>query len=130
MKQLLIALATSIVLTASVAQASSAKPERALGVDASIPFANSIGINDYKADGNQALWIQDQRRNWYRAELMGSCTGLDFAQRIGFITRGTSTFDKFSQILVDGRTCQVDSLVTSAGPPLKAKNVKKEDSAA
>lgn len=101
--------------------AAPAKPERALGVEASIPFADSVGIRNFEADGDRALWIEDQHRQWYRAELMGPCFGLDHALKIGFVTRGVNTLDKFGQIVVDGAKCQISSLTTSAGPPVKAK---------
>lgn len=116
-------LASSLAGMAS-AQAPAPKAERALGVEATIPFANSIGIRDYRADGDHAIWIQGSGRQWYRAELMGPCMGLNFANRVGFVTRGTSSLDKFSQIQVEGRTCQISSLVTSAPPPSKADKAK------
>jgi hypothetical protein len=102
-------------LTATAVFAGEPKP-RPLGVEASIPFANHGGIQNFSAIDDDVLMIEDQRRNWYRAELFGPCHGLQFANHIGFITRGTSSFDRFSQILVNGENCQVRSLVTAAKP--------------
>ncbi|MBK9251467.1 MAG: hypothetical protein IPM70_05985 [Proteobacteria bacterium] len=80
-------------------------------VQASIPFVDHHSIRDWQADGKDGLWVQDLRRNWYYAKLLGPCIGLDFALSIGFDTGPSNQFDKFSSILVprEGR-CQVTSL--------------------
>jgi hypothetical protein len=93
--------------------------------DASIPFANHGGIRDWAADRDQGLWVQDTRRNWYYAKLLGPCFGLDFAWSIGFDTRPMGTFDRFSSIVVprQGR-CMIQSLSPSEGPPVKHKAEK------
>ena len=113
-----------VALAAANPAPNSATAARPLGVDARIPFANSTGIRNYQADGDNALWIEGQRGEWYRAELFGPCIGLDHAMKVGFVTRGTSTLDRFGQVLVDGSKCQIASLVTSAPPPAKAKKTK------
>ena len=107
-------------LLAAPAVAKDAKP-RALGVEASIPFASS-SINNWQADGSDALYIQDLRRQWYRATLIGPCTELPFATAVGFDAgRALNTLDRFSTIVVRGQRCPLTSLVTSAPPPAKAK---------
>lgn len=103
-----------------------AKPTQ-LGREARIPFVDHDTIRDFRADGDHALWIQDQRRNWYYAKTFGPCFGLNFANAIGVVTRGTTTLDKFGQILVEGRTCQLSSLVTSTAPPAKKKKKAKTE---
>jgi len=100
------------------------RANRALGVEARIPFADTNGIRNYSADGNRALFIEDVHGDWFHAEIMGPCTGLPFANAIGFITRGGGTLDKFGQIRVERDTCQIASLVTSAPPPKKVKKPK------
>ncbi|MGC4250477.1 MAG: DUF6491 family protein [Sphingobium sp.] len=97
-----------------------AETNRPLGVEASIPFVNHGGIYDWRADGNEGLYIQDQHRNWYHASLMGSCMDLPYAQAVGFRTWGGDSLDRFSAIQVGGQRCQIQSLVTSAPPPAKA----------
>ena len=127
MKAFLTAAVGGLLLMSGAAGAQaavSAKAERALGVEASIPFADSVGIRDFRPDGDKALWIQGQDRQWYRAELMSKCWGLDYALKVGFVTRGVGSLDKFSQIVVDGAKCPITSLKTSAPPPVKAKAVK------
>jgi Family of unknown function (DUF6491) len=87
-----------------------------LGVDAAIVFPNYGAIRNFEADGNDGIWIEDQQRRWYYGEIMGGCQGLNFATGIGFDAGGSSRFDKFSKIIVDGDTCQLSSFVTSEKP--------------
>lgn len=127
MKTFLAALTGGAVLLAGASASANPTPaaaERPLGVEASIPFANTTGIRNFKADGDNALWIEGRRGEWYRAELFGPCIGLNHSMKVGFVTRGTNTLDRFGQVLVDGSKCQISSLVTSAAPPAKAKAKK------
>jgi Family of unknown function (DUF6491) len=117
-------LALAAFLIVSPAQAKKPPVERVLGVEASIPFADSVGIDNFQADGDQAIWIQDQFRRWYHATLFRTCFDLPFAEVVGFETRGTSTLDRFGAIIVKGDRCPIQSLVTSGPPPKKAKKLK------
>lgn len=106
------------------------KAERALGVETNIPFAGSnitrsSSIRTFEADGKDGIYLQDSRRDWYYASFAGGCWDIGFAQHIGIDTRGTSSLNKFGAILVDGKSCQIDSLVTSAPPPTKAEKKAK-----
>ena len=94
------------------------RANRALGVEARIPFADTNGIRNYSADGNRALFIEDVHGDWFHAEIMGPCTGLPFAVRIGVDTRfAGDTLDSTGTLLVDGDRCKIDRLVTSGPPP-------------
>jgi Family of unknown function (DUF6491) len=95
-----------------------------LGVDASIVFPNYGAIRNFEADGNDGIWIEDQQRRWYYGEILGGCQGLNFANAIGFDAGGSSRFDKFSKIIVDGDTCHLSSFVT-AEKPLSRKERKR-----
>ena len=95
--------------------------------EVSIPFVDHNNIRDWQADGKEGVWIQDQRRAWYYAKLLGPCIGLDWALSIGFITGGAAgQLDRFSSILVpeEGR-CQITSLTRSDPPPPSVKKKKK-----
>ncbi len=108
-------IALSLAATsASAKRADHAWPE--LGVDASIVFPNYGAIRNFEADGNDGIWIEDQQRRWYYGEILGSCQGLNFATAIGFDAGGSSRFDKFSRIIVDGDRCAFSSFVTSEKP--------------
>jgi hypothetical protein len=93
--------------------------------EVSIPFANRGGINDWQADRDVGLWVQDVHRHWYYAKLMAPCIGLPFATALKFDTRPNGTLDRFSAIIVphegpSGR-CALVSLTASAGPPTRKK---------
>ena len=111
----------------STVPAIAATPQAKIGEEARIPFADTTGIRNFRAENDHALYIEGQTGRWYYAETMGPCTGHNFANKIGFITKGTGTLDKFGQILVDGRTCQLKSLVAAEDPGKAAKAESKED---
>jgi hypothetical protein len=85
--------------------------------EARIPFVNHGGIRDWRVGDRDTIYIQDRARRWYRAELMGMPISLRSAWAIGFETRGTDTFDRFSNVYVEGRRYPVASLVRIDGPP-------------
>lgn len=117
-------LGISIVIAALAgAAARAAEPQAATPApEASIHFVQHGAIHTWEADRDRGVWIQDSRRRWYYAKLMGPCLGLSFARSIGFDTRALGTFDRFSSITVPryGR-CAVQSFVASEGPPRKQK---------
>jgi hypothetical protein len=92
---------------------------------------NSL-IRNFEPDGDRGVWIEDHKRRWYYAEILGTCTELNFAQAIGFENRGSAYFDKFTRIFVRGDSCAIASFVTAAAPlPRKERNrIAKEARAA
>ena len=92
-----------------------------------IPFAKR-NIWNWQVVDDQTVLIQDQGRRWYKATLFGHCIDLSFADRIGFDSNPSDTFDKFSAILVRGQRCPLRSLVETTAPPKKLK-AKKPDPA-
>ncbi|WP_265268407.1 DUF6491 family protein [Sphingomonas lycopersici] len=110
--------AVAIIGLAATAQAGEVKH----GNDAkevNVPFANR-NITDFRADGRDAVYLQVNGFDWYHAQLMGPCTDLPFAERIGIETRGTDTLDRYATLIVRGQRCQLSSLVKGA-PPKKTK---------
>lgn len=107
------------ILTAAAVAASAmvGAAQAAPTAQASIPFVNHGGIRDWRALDRDTLYVQDSRRNWYRAEMLGPCLDLPFAHAIGFETRGIDRFDKFSNVVVGRQRCAVQSLVRSEPPP-------------
>lgn len=87
-----------------------------------IPFVQFRGLRDFRSDGRDVVYLQDRGRNWYRAELMGPCIGLPWARAIGVDTRGTSSLDRFSMLIVEGERCFISSLTRAEGPPPREKN--------
>ena len=112
---------------AAARQQSPTWPADKLGKETSIPFIGTIGLYNFEADGDRGVWLQDQQRRWYYARVLGPCTGLPFAARIGVDTRfGGSQLDRTGTLLVDRQRCPINSLVASNGPPPKAKKAKKK----
>lgn len=95
-----------------------------LGVETRINFPNEGTIRNFEADRNDGIWLEDRQRRWYYADFIGSCQELNFAQAIGFDTRGASTFDKFSTIVVRGERCPIASLVTANKPLPRKERLK------
>jgi len=88
-----------------------------------IPFAKT-NIWNWQVVDDRTVLIQDQGRRWYKATLFGNCINLAFANKIGFDSNPSGTFDKFSAILVQGQRCPLSSLVKTDAPPKKAKVAK------
>ena len=102
-------------------------PADRLGKETSIPFIGTIGLYNFEPDGDRGVWLQDQQRRWYYATVLGPCTDLPFANRIGVDTRFNGTqLDRTGTLLVDRQRCPLTSLVASNGPPPKAKKAKKK----
>jgi hypothetical protein len=87
--------------------------------DARIAFPTRGGIVRMQADGDAALYVQDRHQQWYRAQLYGPCYGLSRSIGIGFDTRGSMDFDRYSTIVVGDERCQIQSLARSGPPPSK-----------
>lgn len=116
MKKLLLAFAATLSLSAT-AYAGPAQDAPPTGEEVAIPFAHLRGgIRSFHAEDQDTVYVQDRRRNWYRAEIAGACIGLPWAMRIGVDTRGSSTFDRSSTLLVEGDRCQLVSLTRSEKP--------------
>lgn len=121
MKRILLAALASIA-AAGGAQAG----EAAKSTEASIPFVNHGGIRDWRDAGRDAIYVQDQHRQWYRGTFIGPCTDLPFTEAIGFETRGPDTFDRFGSIIVRGQRCALSSFVKSDPPPKLDKSKKRK----
>ncbi len=120
MKKLALSLA-AVLLPLSAAAAANEPPTetRSLGVESSIVFPSDSSIRNWRADRERGIWIQGRGNQWYYGTFAGLCRDLDFAQAIGFETRGAGRLDKFASIIVRGERCQLSSFVTSAAPPSK-----------
>jgi len=114
-------------LASAPALASSAEVEGRNAAEARIPFANHGGIRDWRAADGDTLYIQDRARRWYRAELGHRAFGLPHAWAIGFETRGVDSFDRFSNVVVEGQRIPVRSLVQVDGPPARRDAAKRNE---
>lgn len=130
MKRPQIAALLALVLPVAALQAADKDSPALEAPQASIPFVNTgHSIRDWQADGEQGIWVQDARRQWYYAKLIGPCLGLDFAIRVGFEARGTDRLDRFSMLIVPGYgRCAIQSFTKSEAPPDANRRPKPEGS--
>jgi hypothetical protein len=117
-------------LLAALPVASAAVAQTALSPTAKeveIPFATTVGIRTFTADDNgRGIYLQDQRRTWYHADLAGPCFDLPFAIRVGFQTfGGSSSLSRGDTIVVGHDRCMITSLVRSDAPPARGHNAAK-----
>jgi len=85
--------------------------------EAAIPFANLGGVDDWRADGDRAVYFEDLHHNWYRAELFMPAFDLPYTEYIGIDSRPNGTLDKFGAIYVHGQRYPFESFVKVDGPP-------------
>jgi hypothetical protein len=77
--------------------------------DASIPFANST-VRGFQVGDDDSLILEAGSR-WYRAVVWSSCQrDLKWEHAIALVSTPLDTFDRFSRVLVDGRSCPVVSV--------------------
>jgi hypothetical protein len=116
-------IAIPLTVFAATAQAQTPAPAPEVGKPASIPFVRFGQIYNFEADSDRGVYLQDQHRRWYYARVLGPCTGLPFATRLGVDTRfGGDTLDSTGTLLVGGERCKIDTLTTSAPPPKMASH--------
>jgi hypothetical protein len=87
--------------------------------EASIPFANSGGIRDWKDGEDGVVYFQDRQRKWYRAELQTPATGIGFVQFIGVEAGPTGSLDRWSMLSIDGQRYAIRSFTRLEGEPPK-----------
>jgi hypothetical protein len=105
MNKLVLALAACAVLAAPAASKPRTPPP-ITGEEAVIPFANLRGgIRSFHADDRDTVYLQDRSRDWYKAEIAGTCINLPWATRIGIDSRFGSTFQRGSTLIVEGDRC-------------------------
>jgi hypothetical protein len=107
-----------LLLALAAAPAPATPPASAPAAEeARIPFPRFGGVRSFRTVGDDIVYLQDRHRNWYRAELAGSCVGLPMALRIGLDSRFGDVLERGSTLIVDGDRCTVSSLVRIDAPP-------------
>ena len=114
----------ALLLPLSAAAADEPERPREIGVEASIAFPAYGTVRNFEADGDDGIWIEDQRRDWYYATLTGYCPDLDFVQAIAIDTRGIARLDKYGAIIVNGQRCAFTSFVTAEKPLPRKERLK------
>ena len=79
-------------------------------------------IRDWSAPNDHMVIVVADDGTRYRAETMGPCQGLDFANQVQFVNRGGfQQIDRFSSIqLVDGTRCSFQSFDKLKAPATSA----------
>jgi hypothetical protein len=72
---------------------------------AALHFADLGNIRSWQPDGSGALYVESNRRNWYRATFFTPCTNLPFAFAVAFVSEPNGELNKYSSILVEGERC-------------------------
>lgn len=122
--------AAALALVPAAAYAEEAKQAAAAekSRDDYIAFANNGGVRNWRAEDRDTIYFQDRKRNWYRAELIGSATDLPFTLFIGLDTQPGDRLDRWSSIYVSGQRYQLRSFEKIDGqPPKKKKKAKDAD---
>lgn len=89
--------------------------------EATIPFANYGGVDDWRAVDNHTLLIKGVGKQWYKAELFGPCLDLKFADRIGFLVEPDGSLNRYSGVVVRNEVCRFKSLTKVEAPAPKKK---------
>lgn len=124
MKAMILALAAAVLPAIPSAAAPQPDAPSAAREEVRIPFVNFGGVRSFHADDDDVVYLQDRSRRWYRAQLIGNCFGLRWANRIGVDSRGSTSVDRFSTLIVDDERCQLNSLTRSEKPERRASKKK------
>ena len=85
-------------------------PQAAADNQASVPFVDFGGVQDWRVTNAGDLLLQGTAGNYYRAQLMGACPSLGSSMRIGIPGGAMDQLDRFSSIYVGGEPCPLKSL--------------------
>ena len=84
-------------------------------------------IRNWSIQSDNTLIVEGVDRRRYQATFLGPCTGLRFATRLSFVTRGTNQLDRFSGIVLpDGTRCSFSSFQEIVTPATSAQEAEKE----
>jgi hypothetical protein len=114
MKELLLPVTAALLAAAvpALAGPSAPQPEQVR-----IPLA-SFTIRGFHPYGDDLVYLEGTRRQWYRAELAPRCYELQSAIRIALDTRfNGNTLDNSSSLIVGRERCRIISLTRADGPP-------------
>jgi len=117
MKQLLLPVTAALLAAAVPAVAGPSAPSAPQPEQVRIPLA-SFTIRGFHPDGDDVVYLEGTRRQWYRAELAPRCWELQSAIRIALDTRfNGNMLDNSSSLIVGRERCRIVSLTRADGPP-------------
>jgi hypothetical protein len=107
-----------IALSALLAAASAAPP-LPTGKETAIPFVHSRGVLDWRAAGDDSLYVRGYDGRWYFVRTMNQCPRLRDALTLGFVVSANDQLDRYGAILVQGMRCPIAGVTYAAAPPPK-----------
>jgi len=116
MKELLFPVAAAL-LAASVPVFAAPAPGAPAREEVRIPLAR-FTIRNFHPVGDDVVYLEGTRHQWYRAELVPRCFELQSALHIALDTRfNGDTLDNSSSLIVGRERCRIASLTRADGPP-------------
>ena len=109
-----------IAVLAALTQGEPALVAPAAAEEVQVPLAQ-FRLRRFRVLGDDVVYLQGRRRQWYRAVLVEPCYALRGAMTIRFDTFGSSTLDNSSSILAGGESCRIRSLTLSGPPPRRSR---------
>jgi hypothetical protein len=94
--------------------------------EASIPFANHGGVDDWRAVDDHTLLIKGLGRQWYKAELFSPCIDMKYTDTIGFLVEPDGSLSRWSGVVVRHQVCRFKSLVKTDPPTPSKKTAPKK----
>ena len=108
-------------LAACVAPPAPQPPLQVVNPNASIPFVDFQGIKSWERRQDGSLVLEGRNGRFYHATFFSPCTELAFSgTTIAINTGPLDSADRFSSIIVNGRTCQFSTLDEVIDPNSKA----------
>ena len=121
MRTIILAPLAALVMVPGIAMADEPPEQAQTEERAMIPFADTVGIWDWRAEGNRTIYIEDNHRRWYKAVLFSPALDLPFVNFIGIDAGPTGTLDKFGAVYIHGQRYPFASFERVDGPPKKGK---------
>ena len=117
MKELLLPAAAALLAAAVPAFAAGPAAGAPAREEVRIPLAR-FTIRNFHPVGDDVVFLEGPRHQWYRAELAPRCYELQSALRIALDTRfNGDTLDNSSSLIVGRERCRIVSLTRADGPP-------------
>jgi len=117
MKKLLLPLTAFLAAAAPALAAGSAPQKAPVREEVRIPLAR-FTIRNFHPVGDDVVYLEGTRHQWYRAELVPRCFELQSALHIALDTRfNGDTLDNSSSLIVGRERCRIASLTRADGPP-------------
>lgn len=84
-------------------------------------------IRSWSAPDDKTLIVEAVDGTKYKAELLGTCFGLSYTTRLGFVNRGINQIDRFAGIVLpDGTRCSFRSFDEIVTPATSAREAERE----